>query len=387
MHRKTSADGFIEVLILFTGLMVITAWGVVKSAPNIIASQPQNAQTIISSTPIPSPIPTVIPTIQPSPIHTDEAIGVGLTKDLEIQVILNGQQYTYPLLGIEQVSSESSCLNKKDITAIDEKITGKIIYVVDYNGQNADETTGRYVFLSDITLLNIQLISNGVAKMNAEQHPYYDEFVVEQKKAVENKRGIWSQDCMTTPTITTIIIPTLQPTNTIAPTPTNKPLPTKTPTPTKIIQNNIKGESTQAAPTVTPTIMLKDEVPATSSAHSAEGSLNPDRILQLINDHRKTKNLPPFEKDPALCKIAESRAPELYNEIYVTGDIHAGFRKRSFPFWITENMASYGSETANVNWWLNSPIHRSAIEGNSLFSCGACSGGSCVQLFTSYIPK
>lgn len=95
----------------------------------------------------------------------------------------------------------------------------------------------------------------------------------------------------------------------------------------------------------------------------------------------------PFEKDNQLCALAGSWAPKLYNEIFVTRKVHEGFYSRNVPYWITENMASYPTEQEIVNWWLTSPIHRSAIEGTYKYSYGACSGTNCTQLFTSSITK
>jgi len=116
-------------------------------------------------------------------------------------------------------------------------------------------------------------------------------------------------------------------------------------------------------------------------------SLNPDIILNLINNYRKKISLPPFEKEENLCKIAKDRGPEINNEIFVTGNFHEGIRERNFPYFVTENLIYQDNEQDALNWWLNSPIHKRAIEGNSKYSCGECFGLVCSQLFTSYIPK
>jgi len=107
----------------------------------------------------------------------------------------------------------------------------------------------------------------------------------------------------------------------------------------------------------------------------------------MINDIRAQNGLAPFEKDAALCAIAQSRAPEIYSEIFVTHTMHAGFYGRNLPYWATENLIHQNTEAEAVNWWMNSPVHRAAILGNYKFSCGACLGKSCCQLFTSYLPK
>lgn len=168
-------------------------------------------------------------------------------------------------------------------------------------------------------------------------------------------------------------------------TPTPSPTPVPTPEPTK---SPIK-KAVLAAITPAPTPPTEEKSPSSevAQAPAPAGSLNSDLILQMINDHRVKIGLTPFEKEARLCSIAESRRPQLHNEIFGSSYIHKGFRDLNLPFWITEDMAGYGSEQANFNWWMNSPLHRSAIEGNYKYSCGACDNVSCAQLFTSFVPK
>jgi hypothetical protein len=122
--------------------------------------------------------------------------------------------------------------------------------------------------------------------------------------------------------------------------------------------------------------------PATPSAY-----LNAELLQTMINDYRVSVGKPAFVKDEPVCAIAESRRPELYNEIHVTGALHAGFRAKVLPYWATENMIYQNTEAQAFNWWMNSPIHRSSIEGNYSHACVACEGNICVQIFTSYTPK
>ncbi len=116
-------------------------------------------------------------------------------------------------------------------------------------------------------------------------------------------------------------------------------------------------------------------------------SLNADLIFNMINDHRVALGLPKVEKEDKLCQLAQMRAPEGIAEVFKTGAIHSGLYNRNIPFWITENMKYGTSELEAFTWWLNSYIHRKAIEGNYKYSCGACSGNLCVQEFTNYQPK
>ncbi len=158
----------------------------------------------------------------------------------------------------------------------------------------------------------------------------------------------------------TLIIPSLTPTATPTATPTLTPIPTTTKVPEIVLH----------IPTPQPT--------------TSQQSLNADTILELINAHRKQLSYTAFEKDEILCELAKYRGPQLAEEIFVTGAIHKGLYDLNLPFIIIENMASYSSEQQVFNWWMNSKLHRSAIEGNYKYSCGVCNGNSCAQLFTNY---
>lgn len=146
-------------------------------------------------------------------------------------------------------------------------------------------------------------------------------------------------------------------------------------------------------PTPTPTakpqiVYYKEYAPITvENPASPSATLNPDILFEIVNNYRASVGKPGFIKDAPVCSIAESRRPELYNEIHVTGVLHAGFYAKNHPYWATENMIYERTEARAFNWWMNSPIHRSAIEGNHTHACVACEGNICVQIFTSYTPK
>lgn len=146
-------------------------------------------------------------------------------------------------------------------------------------------------------------------------------------------------------------------------------------------------------PTVTPVENVMPLAPITSQQpldlFPAEGpNLDSNLILSMINTHRTAIGKPAFQQEGALCSLAQTRSIELQGELFEgIGYLHSGLYNRNLPYWITEN-AKYGSnEAGTVQWWLNSPIHRRAIEGDYTYSCGACSGTKCAQLFTSYSPK
>lgn len=113
---------------------------------------------------------------------------------------------------------------------------------------------------------------------------------------------------------------------------------------------------------------------------------NPDIIFDLINSHRASIGKKAFVKNDAICSLAKTRSNELASELS-RGVLHSGLYNRNLPYLITENAKSGGDENETVRWWLNSSIHRRAIESNNTYSCGGCTGSNCSQLFTSYEPK
>jgi uncharacterized protein YkwD len=139
-------------------------------------------------------------------------------------------------------------------------------------------------------------------------------------------------------------------------------------------------------PTITPfTTTTPNTMPLSQESST---SLDANLIFQMINGHRAQIGLPAFEKDERICKVAQERAPEIYGEIYITYNMHHGFYSRNLPYWASENIIYMNSEANAVNWWLNSPIHRSQIDSpNYQYSCVACAGRACSQVFTSFISK
>lgn len=119
---------------------------------------------------------------------------------------------------------------------------------------------------------------------------------------------------------------------------------------------------------------------------SAETQVNADIIFNLINKYRETRGLPPFEREDKLCSLALARSSELTNELS-NGTLHSGLYNRNMPYWVWENAKVGSNEEGTVQWWINSPIHHASIIGDYKYSCGACSGNRCSQLFTSYAPK
>ena len=281
---------------------------------------------------------------------------------------------------------------EKTLDTLKTMLTGETVFLVSDKQKDTIEVEpwDRYVFLKDMTFLNTELVKTGLAVYQPDKnetfYKYKRNFEEASQEAKTQQQGIWF-----TPTET--------------PTPMEEPTSAAIPT-KKIILNTVKQQnattdsptiSTQA-PTTLPTNTPKPPTTFTPvpqitfpslqpTVTILPHSLDPEKLFTLINDHRKSMNLPLLQKHEYLCSIAQIRASQIYDEIFVTKNVHAGFYDMNLPYWITENAAHYPSEEAIFNWWLGSPIHRQAIEGKHMYTCGACYGNSCVQLFTSFIPK
>lgn len=170
---------------------------------------------------------------------------------------------------------------------------------------------------------------------------------------------------------------------------TPTPLPSVEPTKISVVNEELLAAPT---PTTTPEPTVVPEVPTPTSEpitqETAVGTLSSEVMFELINQHRTGKGLPAYQKDDRLCALAQSRIPQLQNEMYGSGFVHQGFNAMDLDYWVTENMVAKPSEQAGLGWWLGSGLHRRAIESSEhTHSCGACSGTVCIQLFSSFIPK
>lgn len=116
--------------------------------------------------------------------------------------------------------------------------------------------------------------------------------------------------------------------------------------------------------------------------------LDSNLIFNMINEYRVSLGLSVFEKENSVCSLATVRANEIIDEIAGrAGYLHSGLYNRGLDYWIWEN-AKYGSnEAGTVAWWKASPVHHQSIVGDFKYSCVACNGTYCVQLFTSFSPK
>ena len=138
------------------------------------------------------------------------------------------------------------------------------------------------------------------------------------------------------------------------------------------------SEKTETKASPSPSASPKTEVTLNSS--------NAEILFQMTNDHRAKIGKPAFEKEERLCKIAESRAPMVKSEL-ASGTLHKGFKELNLNYWATENIAAYQTMSENFNFLITDYIHKKAIESDAKYSCTACTGTSCSQIFSSFVPK
>lgn len=140
-----------------------------------------------------------------------------------------------------------------------------------------------------------------------------------------------------------------------------------------------KKAEASPAPTATPAA-------SSSPAPIALSSANAEILFQMTNDHRAKIGKPALEKEERLCKIAEGRAPMVKTEL-ANGTLHKGFKELNLPYWATENIAAYSTMNENFNFLVTDYIHKKAIESDAKYSCTACTGTSCSQIFSSFVSK
>lgn len=109
-----------------------------------------------------------------------------------------------------------------------------------------------------------------------------------------------------------------------------------------------------------------------------------EKLWEIVNDYRLSKNLQSFEKNSELCDIADLRSKEA---VFDKSD-HEGFirKYKNYPHKISENLILYPTSEEEVFLsWISSPAHKTAIEGSWKYSCISCDGSSaCSQIFSSF---
>lgn len=280
-----------------------------------------------------------------------------------VKVLLDDGMQEVNLIGI---SKNNQCTDELINSSMQHTLLGKKVYMIEDKSYSISKSPYRYryLFSDNLELLNQKLIQQGVSKANSSDfYLYKDDFIKSQSKNeicqiknIEKEHITYeNQKHEANNFYSKFLIH-------------STPIPTKTPIPT-------------------PSPTLSEQTAVANKAISKPSSLNSELLFIMINNHRISIGKPPFEKDERLCSLARERGPELYDEIFVNYNVHAGLNNRNLPYWITENMAHYDTEEKVFNWWMNSSLHKSAIEGDFKYSCGECYGNSCAQLFTSWVPK
>lgn len=124
---------------------------------------------------------------------------------------------------------------------------------------------------------------------------------------------------------------------------------------------------------------------STVTPDTTDYALNPDVLFNLVNQHRSAIGLSQVQKEDRVMQVAQDRAPELFDEIFVNGNMHAGFNARQLPYHSSEIIIYYNTEEGAMQWWLHSPVHKGIIQDGSYTHAGiACSGKSCTMIFASF---
>ena len=141
------------------------------------------------------------------------------------------------------------------------------------------------------------------------------------------------------------------------------------------------GASIQAQPET-----ISTPTPLPDNQLSQIANLDSDKIFDLINQFRVSFGLTPFEREEGVCQLAQIRSTELSGEL-ASRTLHSGLYNRNLPYWIWENAKVGSNEEETVAWWLASPVHHQSIVGDYKYSCVKCTGNTCSELFTSFVPK
>lgn len=121
--------------------------------------------------------------------------------------------------------------------------------------------------------------------------------------------------------------------------------------------------------------------PTAEPTPTKEPSINADKLLEVVNEWRVSENRQPFVKDERLCAIAQDR---VLNDPPM--DNHAGLYKKysNLPYAVGENLGKTFPEEVMLSHWLFSPGHAAALRKPWTYTCIACNGIYCSQIFSSF---
>jgi uncharacterized protein YkwD len=141
--------------------------------------------------------------------------------------------------------------------------------------------------------------------------------------------------------------------------------------------------STAAAtdPAIIEAAVVNAEIEAAKDTSSY--ALNPDKLFDMVNQYRVSIGLPAVQRRDEVNQVAVSRAPEIFDEIFVNWNMHAGFYARNLPYQASEIIIYYNTEDGALNWWLNSSVHRGIIQGDWKYAGIGCEGKACAMIFAN----
>lgn len=117
--------------------------------------------------------------------------------------------------------------------------------------------------------------------------------------------------------------------------------------------------------------------PVLSSAPQND-SLSAEKLTALVNEWRVESGFKPYERNEALCRIANDRIKD-------AADNHSGFIKKYFNYSsvVSENMTIASTNESALASWLASPPHRKALEHDYKYSCISTSQVNATQIFSN----
>ena len=225
------------------------------NTPTSIATEPRPTQT---NTNTPQPTRTRRPTETPPPSATPLPQGVALISDVNgqevvgeeatvnyvvdgdtVNVILNGSEFRVRYIGMD--TPEQGEPFYEDASRANQRLVEgqTVVMVKDVSETDRYGRLLRYVYLSDGTMVNGELVRLGFAQ-TATYPPdvkHQDLFLELQQEARNNGRGLWGQPVATNtpfPLATNTLAPL--PTSTLAPLPTSPAVPAVTDTPVPVPQ-------------------------------------------------------------------------------------------------------------------------------------------------------
>lgn len=122
-----------------------------------------------------------------------------------LKVVIDGTVETIRLIGIDtpetvHPSKPVECFGREASRKLEELVQGKIVHLEADPSQDATDRYGRllrYVYLTDNTFVNLQMVRDGYAYEYTYKTPYryQNEFKTAEANAREQSLGLWGPEC------------------------------------------------------------------------------------------------------------------------------------------------------------------------------------------------